>query len=198
MKRHLPPLNGTLADPFPRLIWKFNYEFPYSTLLPLIEEVKQKTPENSLLEQGQAFSTASQQSYPPHMWDVLEDFREWLIQPIDFMWKEFEFRANSDATVLNSWINTHKKTGVTLEHNHNQALFVVTSYLNLPKDSGYIEFRDPLEYHKGNTPMDPEETLWKSIPCKTNDVLIFPAWLKHRTQPNNTDEERIVMTWNVG
>ena len=100
--------------------------------------------------------------------------------------------------MLNSWINVHERTGVTLEHSHNNALFVVTSYINLPPNSGYIEFRDPLEYHKSNTPMEPEEELWKEVPCNTNDVLIFPAWLKHRVQPSQTDEQRIVLTMNIG
>jgi len=35
------------------------------------------------------------------------------------------------------------------------------------------------------------------LPVETNDVLIFPGWLKHRVQPNNTNEERIVMTFNI-
>lgn len=198
MKRQALPSNGIHIEPFPRLIWKFNYEFPYSSLHSLVQETKQHTPENSKLEQGEAFSTAANQHTPPHTWEVLQDFKNWLVDPLDFMWQEFNFREHGNLDVLNSWINTHKRNGVTLEHNHNQALFVVTSYLSLPKNSGYIEFRDPLEYHKGNTPMEPEENLWRAVPCKTNDVLIFPAWLKHRTQPNNTDEERIVMTWNIG
>ena len=77
-------------------------------------------------------------------------------------------------------------------------MFVVTAYLKLPKDGGFIEFRDPLEYHKNNTPIEPEEQTWKAIPCETNDVLIFPGWLRHRVQPSQTDEERIVLTMNIG
>lgn len=39
--------------------------------------------------------------------------------------------------------------------------------------------------------------LWKELKVKTNDVLVFPGWLNHRTQPNTTDTERIVMTYNI-
>ena len=97
--------------------------------------------------------------------------------------------------ILNSWINIHDNSGETLEHFHNHTDFVVTSYLSLPEGSGYIEFRDPLEYHKANTYIQPELELWKAVPCKTNDILIFPGWLKHRTQPNLTN--RRIMTMNI-
>ena len=80
--------------------------------------------------------------------------------------------------ILNSWINIHDESGETLEHFHNHTDFVVTAYISLPKDTGYIEFRDPLEYHRANTWIEPELQLWKSVPCETNDVLIFPGWLK--------------------
>jgi hypothetical protein len=38
---------------------------------------------------------------------------------------------------------------------------------------------------------------YREIEVNTNDVLIFPGWLKHRVQPSRTDEERIVMTFNI-
>jgi hypothetical protein len=43
----------------------------------------------------------------------------------------------------------------------------------------------------------PEPNLWKQLEVSTNDVLIFPAWINHRTQENLTDEDRIVLTYNV-
>ena len=99
---------------------------------------------------------------------------------------------------MNSWINIHKKSGITLEHNHSHTPLVITAYLKLPINSGFIEFRDPLEYHKTNTPITPEEELWKAVPCETNNILIFPGWIKHRTQPNLTNNDRIVLTMNIG
>tara|TARA_B110000503_G_scaffold89598_1_gene135641 strand:- start:13553 stop:14155 length:603 start_codon:yes stop_codon:yes gene_type:complete len=190
--------NGIDVDPFPKLIWKFKYNFPYDSLSSLINELKSKTPKNSKLEAGAAFSTAPAKFDPPHTWPELQDFRQWIGEPLDFLWNHFNFNSYSGSTVTNSWINTHEKGGSTLEHNHNFSLFVVTAYLKLPKDSGFIEFRDPLEYHKNNTPIEPEEELWKSVPCETNDILIFPGWLKHRVPQSNTNEERVVLTMNIG
>lgn len=191
-------LNAIDVSPFPKLVWKFKYNFPYKTLTSLISELTSQTPNNSVLETGAAFSTASAPQDPPHTWPELHDFRQWIGDPLDLLWQHNNFDKHRGSTVTNSWINTHKKGGATLEHNHNFSLFVVTAYLKLPKEGGFIEFRDPLEYHKANTPIIPEEELWKAVPCETNDVLIFPAWLKHRVQESKSDEERIVMTMNIG
>jgi len=186
------------VDPFPKLIWKFHYNFDFSTIDDEVRKLQSQTPSNSKLEAGAAFSTASAPFDPPHTWHEFKDFREWLYGPLDKVWQEHKFNPKVPSTILNSWINTHGQGGVTLEHNHNRCALVVAWYLKLPKDSGFIEFRDPLEYHKSNLPFHPEEELWKEVPCKTGDLLIFPNWLKHRTQPNFTTEERVVFTLNVG
>lgn len=189
--------NGENVDPFPKLIWKFKYNFPFEDIIDRINYLSKETLKNSNLEAGAAFSTAAAPFDPPHTWPELRDFREWLQGPLDFVWQHHNFKQYN-TSVINSWINVHKKSGVTLEHNHSHAPLVITAYLKLPTNSGFIEFRDPLEYHKTNTPITPEEELWKAVPCETNDILIFPGWIKHRTQPNLTDNDRIVLTMNIG
>ena len=185
------------VDPFPKLIWKFKYNFPFEGIVNRINCLSTETSKNSNLESGAAFSTVAAPFDPPHTWPELRDFREWLREPLDFVWQHHNFKQYN-TSVINSWINVHKKSGVTLEHNHSHTPLVITAYLKLPTDSGFIEFRDPLEYHKTNTPITPEEELWKAVPCETNDILIFPGWIKHRTQPNLIDNDRIVLTMNIG
>tara|TARA_B100001996_G_scaffold178170_1_gene136016 strand:- start:710 stop:946 length:237 start_codon:yes stop_codon:yes gene_type:complete len=73
---------------------------------------------------------------------------------------------------------------------------VVSCYLKAPRGSGNFLIRDPLEYHRFGSPQVPEQNLWREIPVQTNDILVFPGWLKHATQPNNTDEDRINLSIN--
>jgi len=115
---------------------------------------------------------------------------------IYFIRKENKFVSEYNE-VTESWINIHYKGGQTLEHSHNFITFVVTAYLQVPDNCGYIEFKDPLEYHKSIYPIFPEESLYKELPVTTNDVLIFPGWLKHRVQPNLSNDERIIFTFNI-
>ncbi len=54
--------NGENVDPFPKLIWKFKYNFPFEDIIERINYLSKETPKNSKLEAGSAFSTASAQS----------------------------------------------------------------------------------------------------------------------------------------
>ena len=38
---------------------------------------------------------------------------------------------------------------------------------------------------------------WEPIEVKTNDVIFFPGWLRHKTEKNNSDENRYVMSANM-
>lgn len=192
----------------PTYIWKFTYNFKYKDNLfkSIIESMIADTPDNhtsgSAVESGSAFSTVRNRhfrgdEYQPHTWDLLQDYNIWLESRLFYVWHYLNYFGKAPQ-IINSWINIHKRTGQTLEHNHNHAPLVVSSYLNLPEHSGFIEFRDPLEYHKYGLPYEPQEFLWTPIEIETNDVLIFPGWMKHRTQESNSDEDRVVLTYNIG
>lgn len=182
---------------FPPVIWKFNYEFDHETLYPKINELFEKVKTNSLLENGNALSTVSlDQSIQPHTWSELKDFQFWLGEKIHSLRKEFSFYS-AHSEVTQSWANRHYRTGETLEHTHHNSTFVASCYIKCPAGSGNIMFKDPLEYHKHAFPLLSEDSLYKEIPCATNDIIIFPGWLRHKTQINQMDQERIVITFNI-
>lgn len=180
------------------LLWKFKYEFPQQKLIDKLSELETKIISPSSLEIGDSFSTVSvNPEHRPHLWKELQDFNSFLESKIAFLWDEFEFKMKNHSHIQESWFNSHKTTGMTLEHYHNNINLVVAAYIKLPKNSGYIEFRDPLEYQWANTPIIPEEKLWTEVKCETNDVLMFPGWMRHRVQENKSNEERIVLTYNI-
>lgn len=192
----MQPYSGGLQL-FPPLVYRFEYQFDQETLLPKVKELFGLVKHNSYLETGDALSTVSlEEKHQPHTWLELKDFQEWLGYKIASIRRDYEF-FHTNSKVDQSWINLHKKGGKTLEHAHTFTTLVVSSYLQCPPNSGNIEFLDPLEYHKFQHPIIPETSLWKQVECKTNDVLIFPGYLKHRTQENFTNNDRIVMTFNI-
>lgn len=187
---------------WPPYIWKFEYEFDRDLMTSALQEVSSHwsvTANSSVIEIGDSYSTARVGVYDvdlqPHRLKYLEPFNAWLEPVINNIWSECKF-SQMNSEVSKSWFNVHKKTGQTIEHVHNKTDLVVSAYVQCEEGSGNIEFRDPLEYHKINSPWH-ESQLWKELKVKTNDVLVFPGWLNHRTQPNMTDTERIVMTYNI-
>lgn len=182
---------------FPPLIWKFSYNFKYDELESKIENLFSLVKVNSNLEIGNAISTVSiSPEKQPHSWPELEIFQEWLGERIFEIRKIYNFQYNN-SEVTNSWVNRHYFGGETIEHTHSFSTFVVSCYLKCPENSGNIVFKDPLEYQKHSFPIIPELSLYKEVPVKTNDVLIFPGWLKHRVQANQTNNERVVLTFNI-
>jgi len=182
---------------FPPLIYKFEYEFDQSYLKPKIDDLFSLVEINSDLEKGAAISTVSlDQRLQPHTWPELEHFQHWLGEKIANIREEHQF-YNGYSEVQRSWCNRHLRSGYTLEHNHTFATWVASCYFMAPAGSGNIEFLDPLEYHKSNFPVVPEVSFYKEVQVATNNVLIFPGWIKHRVQPNNTDQERVVITFNI-
>lgn len=182
---------------FQPYIWKFKYEFDIDRLENKIQELFSLVEKNSKLEKGNAVSSVSlSETLQPHTWDELADFQEWLGSKLEIPKDYYRFYDRM-SKVSNSWMNRHLKGGYTEEHCHTGSTLVASCYLKCPLDSGNIEFRNPLEYHLNSWPVHPEEIMFQEIPVETNDVLIFPGWLKHRVQPNNTDRERLVLTINI-
>lgn len=191
------PPNDSALTLFPPYAWKYNYDFDWTILKPKLDDLFSLVQVNSNLEQGNAISSVSLPSHlQPHTWTELKNFQHWLGDKIDFLRSVNKFVVNH-SEVTNSWANKHGSGGVTLEHSHNYTTFVVACYLYCPVNSGNIEFKDPLEYHKSGWPVLPEESLYQEVPVTTNDVLIFPGWIKHRVQPNASDEDRYVLTFNI-
>lgn len=190
-------LNDGSVFLFPPYIWKFQYNFNYDKLKFKIDELFDAVEKNSKLEKGDAVSTVSvDTALQPHTWEELADFQNWLGSTFENIKNTYRF-FERQSRVTQSWINRHSYGGITEEHNHNFSTFVVSCYLKCPPNSGNIEFKDPLEYHFTSWPIEPEEVLYKEFPVSTNDVLIFPGWLRHRVQPSQSQENRYVMTFNI-
>lgn len=196
---HQPPnqLSYGSIPLFQPVLWKYQYSFDWNLLESKINYLFSQITTNSLLEKNAAWSTVScNNDMQPHHWPEFQHFIDWLDIIILGIAKDLNFQS-ADYKITNSWINLHKNLGETVEHNHNNSIFVVSAYLNCPPNSGNIVFKDPLEYHKSSWPIFPEQHLYQEVPVITNDVLVFPGYLKHYVQPNLSSEDRYVITFNI-
>jgi len=189
-----------LADitPFHPLIIKSNFEFKWNELESISNYLINTTEQETLLEAGGGISSALNPK-PPHTLPEFSEYYKWLLPMArHIIIKEWGYSSDINYNVVQSWVNVHERGGLTLEHNHGGVILVASAYLNLPENGGFIEFRDPMEYQKGFHRRDNMGWEWNECKTKTGDVLCFPGWLKHRTQPSNSDEQRWVLTTNVG
>jgi uncharacterized protein (TIGR02466 family) len=87
-------------------------------------------------------------------------------------------------------------------HNHPFNYLSGVFYLQVPSDSGSLIFHDPRPQNEVlMPPKKPDESIHVSSRVswnpKPNDLIFFPSWLNHEVGKNNSNEERIVLSFNL-
>ena len=116
-----------------------------------------------------------------------------------------EIVSIQDCFLYNAWININSKGNSNFPHAHPGSIVSGVYYVKLPQNSGKLQFenpsgklfasywnvmRGPNEWNKANS------QIW-SLESSENTLLIFPSWLDHYVETNESDEDRISISFNV-
>jgi uncharacterized protein (TIGR02466 family) len=120
-------------------------------------------------------------------------------------WGELDYAHGANITLPTSWANLHKQGHVTGEHSHcggsQKAHISAVYYFKKSNNSGNIEFRDPLETIHSLSPRhnynvaEGNAGLFE-VNVEQFDLILFPSWLKHKTKPNESKEDRVAISMN--
>lgn len=115
-------------------------------------------------------------------------------------WNNAGFSPGCRPKIASMWANIHNKGDYTLEHSHSTHVLAGCYYLKYDSDAGNIVFVNPNEYAQHYYPYseagkinDMRHTLYVG----EEDLILFPAHIKHYTEVNNSDEVRISINFNV-
>jgi uncharacterized protein (TIGR02466 family) len=118
--------------------------------------------------------------------------------------KELGFCISDKPKIEHMWANLTPKGGNIIQHNHNPFEIAGSFYVNATPDMGCIAMVDPLEVIRGRLPIydSPESKQGRYFfdhlePPAPGKLVLFPGWLYHKTQPNPSDKERIVIGMNI-
>jgi uncharacterized protein (TIGR02466 family) len=103
----------------------------------------------------------------------------------------------------NLWINVNKPGCSNKSHMHPQAIISGVYYISVPKNSGDLIFENPIgnlmssylpkayvnSYDRYNS------SAWNVSP-KDGFLVLFPSWLGHSVDVNNSKEDRISISFN--
>ena len=100
------------------------------------------------------------------------------------------------------WTNINYKDGYNRPHMHANALWSGVYYVKTPKDCGHLKIEDPksvslmIRPRKKDKP-EPQH-LWREVHFEPKEgrLIMFPAWLNHCVDPNQSDEPRISISFN--
>lgn len=189
-----------LISAFNNLIFKCRWNLDWNEIFPICQQLIECSPGDNSLEHGGGRSSVNA-SRMPHTEPSFRELNEIFSKHLpEICWNQWNLKPGN-LGCTKSWVNVHPPGGWTSEHDHSASNLAaaVAVYLRVPENSGYIEFRDPLEYHWKSMPFltNNSDYVWKKVPVSQGDVLIFPPWLIHRTEINNSNEDRWVASFNI-
>jgi len=122
-----------------------------------------------------------------------------VMKRVRVFWNILDVNKGLVPKIDECWSNLHPTGGFTDTHSHSLMPVVVSFYLSAPENSGGIVFTNPMEYSLSHIPYnDPIEGKTETtVKVETGDILLFPGYLRHKTQVNYSDQDRIVITFNI-
>src|SRR5262245_55495649 len=107
--------------------------------------------------------------------------------------------------ITDSWINIHRRGQQAGPHTHNNSLLSGVLYLKVNDRSGDLVFQRDIHSLVPFPPaLDLDMDFFNLYNCKswahkpkTNDICVFPSTVMHAADPNDSDEERWCLAFNV-
>jgi uncharacterized protein (TIGR02466 family) len=113
-----------------------------------------------------------------------------------------EIKADKVNFSMNGWVNVNPPGGYIGPHAHPNGLISGSYYVSVPNEQGpggSIEFVCPhaVSYMGGfiKAPMLVDKL---RVHPKPGEVLLFPSQLLHWVLPNDSDEDRVTVAFNLG
>jgi uncharacterized protein (TIGR02466 family) len=104
-------------------------------------------------------------------------------------------------SMTDCWINIMPRRTVHGLHLHPNSTISGTYYVQIPPGSPGLKFEDPrLDRFMAAPPRHsraPRETRpWVTFPASAGQLLLFESWLRHEVASNQTNAERISVSFN--
>ena len=136
------------------------------------------------------------QGPPINFLNKIKDYLKHIISN-EFGWKY----VHNKQRVVAMWAIINKKNSFNVSHNHQNCYFSSAYYVKKPKNSGDITFFDPKEAKTYRFPKIEKNTEYSSeavtIKPEEGDLLIFPSYLYHSVSENLSEDDRVVVSFNV-
>jgi len=108
----------------------------------------------------------------------------------------------SEPFLGNMWANINPPGGMNRAHQHPNSLWSGVYYVKAPKNCGHLKIDDPRNSASMIRPRQKEgpvpsrlyrETHYEAIDGR---LIMFPSWLMHCVDPNESNEIRISVSFN--
>jgi len=179
-------------------IVKLSFKLDWKNVKPVAEKLIEGSRRDSL--EVNTDNTMFNKEQPTHLLPELESFYAFL-KPhyLNLAYNILKYPKDLEIVVLHSWFNRYNDNGYIKTHDHAGAIISSALYLEVPKNSGDLLFRDPYyDFKKNYSTSASEDWLWEKANVKVNDLFLFDAAISHRSEPNKSGKERWILGTNIG
>lgn len=135
-----------------------------------------------------------------HLENFSDKISKIVLEHSRLYWKILDIDSRLSPRIDQCWANIHYDNSITLEHSHSLFPIVATFYVKAEKNAGNLVLINPMEYGLTHIPYSVpiENKTETAIKVSTGDLILFPGWIRHKTQENSSNYSRIVMSFNIG
>ena len=131
--------------------------------------------------------------------------QKFAIQVQDYILKTFQSLGwkikDKNIRIKEMWAIINKKNDFNVIHTHPNCYLSAAYYVKAPKDCGNFKVESPNIAKRYAYPEIANQNELNvevaSINISDGDLLLFPAYLPHKVGKNESDEDRIVISFNV-
>jgi hypothetical protein len=127
---------------------------------------------------------------------------DWLLNVVelysdnyDEYFKQFDVKCNMH--LIDIWYNEYKKSQYQERHHHLPADLSCIHYIKLNSDHFGTTFINPHYLHNASNVLMNHKSPHTFTPfVEEGDIVIFPSYLEHYVKTQNTDQQRVTLSWN--
>jgi uncharacterized protein (TIGR02466 family) len=131
----------------------------------------------------------------------LQGLLEFLTEHVNAYWQHLNYSGK--PAIVEMWANRYAPGSFIDTHNHSPVPLTSSFYLKKNKDSGNLVFEHPNEVilkhqpYSFNNRSSYHQLFDYEVPVEEGDLVIFPSYLRHKTMPNQSTEDRIIIGTNI-
>ena len=106
-----------------------------------------------------------------------------------------------EVKISNMWAIINKKGSLNQKHHHSNSDLSAAYYVKAPENCGDFKVFTPHSISRDKYPERENPTEFNRIVAhqkvEEGDLLIFPSYLPHAVLPNESEEDRVVISFNL-
>ena len=168
-----------------------------NTVIPTFKSIEDSDSDKIYYENGYTNYTPGSNVLELNALEELKNFIEVSVNEV-----HRKLNLENQVYLINSWFSVNRKHSMHERHNHLPAVWSGVYYVQATNNDGNITFFN--DHLKSNWPYcktDINNPLTRqifTIQPETGLLLIFPSFLEHQVHLNNTDNDRISLSFNFG